>query len=111
MIEPLSAFFILEGFGFEIVGVILLAQGISDFFFKVTYPKNEGKIEIEETKEGFMTLNVHSKDRERIEDLVHFRAFKNSKLLKRYANRSSQALPFLVGGFILQAIGIISQLF
>ena len=110
--EPLTAFFILEGLGFEIVGVILLAQGISDFYFKISYQNNNENVTVEE-ENGCISITVDSVDTLETNlsnEITNFETIKNSKLLRRYRNRSSQALPFLVGGFILQGIGVITQL-
>jgi len=111
--EPLTGFFLLEGLIFEIIGVILLAKGISDIDLEFSYFSNKtDHVSIKEINDC-IEITVDSVDdlKTNLSDAVtKFEVRRNTKLLQNFKNKSRQALPFLVGGFLLQIIAVGIQL-
>lgn len=130
MLEPISGFFILLGLSFDIVGAFLIASAI--IAFKSTWTpflikqreawKNIVNPFIPTSQE--IGSNIFSK--ERLEEmretnlLIKKASVEFSKELqlditkqeKKFTKKRTRlGLPFLIGGFLLQGIGTIFQLF
>ena len=148
VIEPLPAFFILEGIAIDVIGTILLAKGI----FAEPDLSNESQLavtqrEVDELHESTDLIELKM-------DKINKKMFSgrgdnnpNMKLFKKWqeyadrythqyeklSNKTNQffmesllfsnaikhenvllktrsAFPFLIGGFLLQGIGVIAQL-
>lgn len=130
--EPLTGFFILEGLTFDIIGVYLIVTGLFELkkiqlseehrdYWKLL---KERLIEIPNQKEGYANMvvrpdyfqKISKKSQfeydtlEAIEDLS-YKTDRNYQQNIQGLNKGRTGLPFLVGGFLLQAIAVITQLF
>lgn len=133
MMEPLTAFFILEGLTFDIIGAILIVSGIISF--KIKYTKNVNKFmrnvaaplildyfRFHKIKEGYLDIKEITKHADispnKTKNNLDFSSFDTSNLERDLneqekdfsINRAYSGLSFLIGGFLLQGIGVITQL-
>jgi len=142
--EPLTAFFILEGLTFDIIGAFLVVTGLfkSPFYF----PRREGANELnneelqlqslihyrrELSRKEVNTLNYeeqqsihrHLLDLDKQVEKSRAQFEQNQKHFSTNYNiissmeqhmfalhRGLKGLPFLIGGFVLQAMGVVTQL-
>lgn len=135
-IEPLTAFFFLEGLTFDIIGAILIVKGLYPFPYKLGDILEIGKDLDEENRllidvrERITKLDVNDPhyrislgnlNRTYLEHARNIRTLTKTTPIKfrvhtlqereNYSlDKAKQGLPFLVGGFLLQGIGVILQL-
>lgn len=146
MIEPLSAFYILEGLLFDAIGAIFIVSGILNRGTKLDFFISELRDEIKELRSeswGLMNIQKSIMDARKnnepqfvIDNLNYeLQEFEEKSLdvkitwyevlsiqihniligflaeSKTDQSRVRIGLPFLLGGFTLQGIGVITQLY
>lgn len=147
VIEPLPAFFILEGIAFDMIGAYLVVSGVFKLNYNMSQELNdiESIIVIKETKIDFLkqkrdlireeifeknlSYNQNEKLQLKLQDLQKkindsmlelepllskMRYLMNIDYLKMKDKQTNEkaikGLFFLIGGFLLQGIGVIIQL-
>lgn len=139
--EPLTAFFILEGLAFDIIGAYIIVTGLfkikklkySEYLSglqkkldnvntgiktieKLLRPENFEKLENETSPKMERKLSSAIKhsinEKNNIEGEIDLteRIDKNLQQDEHTLTRGIRGLPFLIGGFLLQGIGVITQL-
>jgi hypothetical protein len=127
--EPLSVFFILEGLTFDIIGAILVISGILNFKLKNTEPiKNlisnflipvlNEYYKVHPIKEGYQDINEVLKFTDKADfsstlpriDVPGIQIELQKQEQDHTMNKAYSGLPFLIGGFVLQGIGTVTQL-
>lgn len=138
--EPLTGFFILEGLTFDIIGAYLIVTGLFhvgkfQFFdkdhqeylnevieiIKQVYEIDKsitsfyGKLSLEYSiaKDHLIRRKEVLEDQLKIatdKENLNYKIEKNHAQLEKSLSFGIKGLPFLMGGFILQGIGVITQL-
>jgi len=124
--DPLAAFYILEGLTMDVVGAILIVSGILSFEIQWT-PKlrDAAKKPIDLFKEimdlaesedlaGSAKEIKEKNTRFKIASQAYLNAFNSAREKQKSKftkNRAISGLSFLIGGFLLQGIGVVIQLF
>lgn len=139
-VEPLTAFFFLEGLTFDIIGAYIIVTGL--FGFRKPIPDVDSEYysaNLEGFKETMKKVKLLRKDVENHPDtpnsrlalkeiyklklqMVHtsitamdlfnldLRITENEKQHESARNKGIRGLPLLIGGFLLQGIGVVLQL-
>jgi len=133
-LEPLTGFFILEGILFDIIGAYLIVSAIFSFrpniksesfkeYFLPVFTQILKK-SLEDSEIGhYKTMNRNSffkkiglqlsEDNEFKESLRYMDIYKKDleiEIREFTTKRAFSGLSFLIGGFLLQGIGVINQL-